>query len=91
VKEPKLQLLTAALVLCVLAEVTRPLLASGAVAPQTVSYSPNDAMSSPARSMAKTKKLRIACYPVGVECTKNSDCCTGFCRSGRVTAYCDNK
>jgi len=31
-----------------------------------------------------------ACYPVGGECTKNSDCCTGFCRSGLQTAYCDN-
>ena len=40
--------------------------------------------------MARTKKIRMACYPVGGECTKNSDCCTGFCRAGRVAAYCDN-
>jgi hypothetical protein len=67
-----------------------PILADVAIAPLPVSYSPMDAMPSPSGSMARTKKTRMACYPVGGECTKNSDCCTGFCRSGRVTAYCDN-
>jgi hypothetical protein len=93
VKKSKLQLLTTALVLCVFAflgQSTRPMLADGAIVPQPVSYSPMDAISSPSDSMARTKKIRMACYPAGGECTHNSDCCTGFCRSGRVTAYCDN-
>jgi hypothetical protein len=68
----------------------RPILADGAIALQSVSYSPTDAISSPSDSVTRTKKIRVACYPVGGECTKNSDCCSGFCRSGRVAAYCDN-
>jgi len=71
-------------------QITRRMLADGAIVPQPVSYSPMDATSSPSSSMARTKKIRMACYPVGGECTKNSDCCTGFCRSGLQTAYCDN-
>jgi hypothetical protein len=69
---------------------TRPILADGATVLQRVSYPPVDMASSPSGSMARTKKIRMACYPVGGECTKNFDCCSGFCRSGRVTAYCDN-
>jgi hypothetical protein len=72
-------------------ESTRPMLADDMIAPRLVSYSPMDAIPSPSGSMARTKKIRIACYPVGGECTHNSDCCTGFCRSGRTTAYCDNR
>ena len=73
-----------------LSDSTRLALADGAIASQPVSYSPMDAISSPSGSMARSKTIRMACYPVGGECTHNSDCCTGFCRSGRVTAYCDN-
>jgi hypothetical protein len=73
-----------------LGQSTRPTLADGAIVSQPVSYSSLDAISSPSGSMARTKRIRMACYPVGGECTHNSDCCTGFCRSGRVTAYCDN-
>ncbi|MGA8481386.1 MAG: hypothetical protein WB696_25740 [Chthoniobacterales bacterium] len=90
-KESKLQLVITALVLCVFAflgQSTRPMLADGAIVPQPVSYSPMDA--TPSGSMARTKKIRMACYPVGGECLKNSECCTGFCRSGLTTAYCDN-
>jgi len=93
VKETKLQLLTTAIVLCVFAflgQTTHPILADGAIVPQPVSYSPMDGISSPSGPMARTKEIRMACYPVGGECTHNSDCCTGSCRSGRVTAYCDN-
>ncbi|MFY9839037.1 MAG: hypothetical protein WAK55_21690 [Xanthobacteraceae bacterium] len=84
---------TAAFVFCVFAffgQGSRPTLADSAIVPQPVSYSPMDAATSPSGSMARTKKIRMACYPVGGECEKNSDCCTGFCRSGRVAAYCDN-
>jgi len=84
---------TISFVSCVFAflgQSTRPILADGAIVLQSVSYSPMEAISSPSGSMARTKKIKMACYPVGGECTKNSDCCTGFCRSGRVTAYCDN-
>jgi hypothetical protein len=77
--------------LFVLAENARPSLADGAVVPRAVSYSSDNATSSPSGSAARTEKLRMACYPVWGECTKNSDCCTGFCRVGRVTAYCDYK
>jgi hypothetical protein len=73
-----------------LGQSTRPILADSAIVARPVSYSPADAISSQSGSMARTNKIRLACYPVGGECTKNSDCCTGFCRSGRVTAYCDN-
>jgi hypothetical protein len=93
VKESKRQLLTTALVLCVsafLGQSTRPMLADDAIVSQPVSYSPVDAMPPPSGPVARNKKIRMACYPVGGECTQNSDCCTGFCRSGRVTAYCDN-
>ena len=84
---------TIALISCVFAflgQSTRPMLADGAIAPRPVSYSPTDAISSPSGSMARTKKIRMACYPVGGECEHNSDCCSGFCRAGRVAAYCDN-
>jgi hypothetical protein len=57
-----------------------------------ISYSSADASPAPSGSMAGLKKLaRAACYPVFAQCTKDSDCCTGFCRVGRVTAYCDYK
>jgi hypothetical protein len=85
--------LSAAIIFCVLAFLdrgSRPTLAESALVPQPVSYSPADAATSPSGSMARTKKIRMACYPAGGECTKNSDCCTGFCRAGRVAAYCDN-
>jgi hypothetical protein len=96
VMEGKLQcrfFLAAAFACCVFAllgKSTRPLLADGAIIPQPISYSPMDTTPSPSGSMARTKKVRIACYPIGGECTKNSDCCTGFCRGGRIAAYCDN-
>jgi hypothetical protein len=84
---------TIAFISCVFAFLgrsTRPMMADGAILPQPVSYSPMDAMSSLSGSMARTKKIRTACYPVGGECTKNSDCCTGFCRAGLTAPYCDN-
>ena len=100
-KRSKLLLLAAGLLLCVvsgvsaqnsvLAQNTRPSLADGAIVPQPVSYSLSDATPSPSDALARPKMLRMACYPVWGQCTKDSDCCTGFCRVGRVTAYCDNK
>ena len=83
-------LLLAILLSGVLVQSVRPLSADGAIVPQRVSYSPREATSPPADSVARTRKLRLACYPVGGECTKNADFCTGFCRSGLQTAYCDN-
>jgi hypothetical protein len=53
-----------------LGQSTRPLLADGAIVPLHVSYSPMDAIPSPSGSMARTKKIRLACYPVGGECIK---------------------
>jgi hypothetical protein len=85
--------LTIAFISCVFAflgQSTRPMLADGAIVPQPVSYSPMVGASIASGLTARTSKLRMACYPAGGECTKNSDCCTGFCRSGRVAAYCDN-
>src|SRR5215831_5827015 len=73
-----------------LGQSTRLMLADSAILPQPVSYSPVDATSSPSSSAARTKKIRMACYPVDGQCTKNADRCTGFCRSGLQTAYCDN-
>jgi hypothetical protein len=73
-----------------LGQSTRPMLADDAIVPRPFSYSPMNAISSPSGSMARTKKITQGCYPVGGECTKNADCCTGFCRSGLQTAYCDN-
>jgi len=93
VKGSKLQLLTTAHLLCVfvfLGQSTCPMLADGAIVRQPVSYSTMDAISLPSGSIVRIKKLKMACYPAGGECTKNSDCCTGFCRAGRVAAYCDN-
>jgi hypothetical protein len=43
----------------------RPSLADEASTPQPVSYSPMDAISSPSGSVARTEKIRMACYPVG--------------------------
>jgi hypothetical protein len=91
VKQSKLLLFTTGLLLCLLAQNARPLLADGAIAAQPVSYSPGDAIASPSGATAGPHKLRMACYPVWGQCTKDSDCCTGYCRVGRVTAYCDNK
>jgi hypothetical protein len=48
-------------------------------------------IAAPSRAMAEAKALARTCYPVFAQCTKDSDCCTGFCRVGRVTAYCDYK
>ena len=73
-----------------LGQSTRPTLADGAIVPQPVSYSPMDGAFIPSGLTARTSKLRMACYPAGVGCTKNSDCCTGFCRSGTVASYCDS-
>ena len=73
-----------------LGQSTRPMLADDDIVPRAVSYSPMNAISSPSGSMARTKKITQGCYPVGGECTQNSQCCTGFCRAGRATAYCDN-
>jgi hypothetical protein len=52
-------------VFAILGQSTRPLLGDGAIVPQSVSYSPMNAISSPSGSMARTKKIRTACYPVG--------------------------
>jgi hypothetical protein len=94
-KEAKLQLLIVGILLCVcadLAQGTHPVMPQSAVAPQPVSYSPIDAIPSLPGAMARTQKLRMACYPLYGQCTKDSDCCKGFfCRVGRVTAYCDYK
>jgi hypothetical protein len=73
-----------------LGQSTRPMLADGGIAPQPVSYTPADATSSQSGSMARTKKMRMACYPVGGDCTKHSECCTGFCRTGLSNTFCDN-
>jgi hypothetical protein len=94
-KKARLQLLIAGILLCVcadLAQGTRSMMAQSAVAPQPVYYSPIDATTSPSGAAARTQKLRMACYPLYGQCTKDSDCCKGFfCRVGRVTAYCDYK
>lgn len=82
-KPSKLFLFVAGIVLCVLVQNTRSVLADGAIVPQPVSHSQSGAISSPSGAMAKT------CYPQWGQCTKNSDCCTGYCRVGRVYAYCD--
>ena len=89
-KQSRLLCLATALLLSLLAQNTRPLLASGTIFGQPASYSPSDATGTPSSSIARTKKLKIACYPVGGQCTKDSDCCTGFCRVGRVGTYCDH-
>jgi hypothetical protein len=65
-----------------LSQSTHPMLADNAIVPRAVSYSSMNAISSPSGSMVRPKKITQACYPVGGECTKNSDCCTGFCRGG---------
>jgi hypothetical protein len=99
VKQAKLLLLTTGLLLSVLAQNTRPLLAADAIVAQPVSFLSNDTGSflsndkgsSSRAATTMLKKLRVACYPVWDECTKDSDCCSGFCRAGRVAAYCDNK
>jgi len=83
VKPSKLFLFAAGLVLCVAAQGTRLASADGAGAPQPVSYTQKGAISSPSGAMART------CYPQFGQCTKDSDCCTGYCRVGRVYAYCD--
>jgi hypothetical protein len=84
-------LLATGFVLFVVAENARPALADGPIVPQTVSYSQSDTTSAPSGSAARAQKLRMACYPVWGQCTRDSDCCTGYCRVGRVTAYCDYK
>ena len=73
-----------------LGQSTRPMLADDAIVPRAISHSPMNAISSPSGSMARTKKITQGCYPVGGECTQNSQCCTGFCRAGRAAPYCDN-
>jgi hypothetical protein len=73
-----------------LGQSTRPMLGDDAIVPRAISYSPMHTISSPSGSMARTKKITQGCYPVGGECTQNSQCCSGFCRGGRAAAYCDN-
>ena len=94
-KAAKLRLRIAGMLLCastVLGQTTRPVMADDVAAPQPVYYSPSDAITSPSGATARTQKLRMACYPLWGQCTKDSDCCKGFfCRVGRVTAYCDYK
>lgn len=79
----KLLLFAAGLVAFVSAQNPGLVLADGAIAPQPVSYSQRGAISAPSGAVART------CYPVWGQCTKDSDCCTGYCRVGKVTAYCD--
>jgi hypothetical protein len=81
----KLLLFATGLVVCVSTQSTRPALADNATAPRPASYAQSDAISSPSGAMAKT------CYPVWGQCTKDTDCCTGFCRVGKIYAYCDYK
>ena len=73
-----------------LGQSTRPMLADDAIVPRVISHPPMNAISSPSGSMARTRKITQGCYPVGGECTQNSQCCTGFCRAGRNNTYCDN-
>ncbi len=91
VKRSTVQLLwSVAAVLCVVAFSSKSAVRSSAdVALTPISYSSGNAGAHSGPS-AKNKQIRLACYPVFVECTKDSDCCTGFCRVGRVTAYCDH-
>ena len=83
-KESKLLLrlsLITAFVFCVfgfLGQSTGPLLADGALAPKLVSYSPGDAIASPAGSAAATETIRMACYSARARCVKDSDCCSGL-------------
>jgi hypothetical protein len=88
-KSSKLLLLATGLLLCLLAQNTRAVSADGAIVPRPVSYAAGDTTTSSSGATARTNKIRMACYPVWGECTKDTDCCTGFCRVGRVTAYCD--
>ena len=89
-KQSKPLLLVAGLLLCMTPN-ARPSLADAAVVPQPVAYSQSDTNALLSGAVARTKNLRLACYPVWGQCTRDSDCCTGFCRVGRVTAYCDYK
>ena len=94
-KESKLLLrssLTTVFVFCVfgfLSQSTGPLSADGALGPVFVSYSPGDGTSSPTGSIAATKATKMACYQKGL-CTKDSDCCSGHCRSGIRGAWPQN-
>jgi hypothetical protein len=93
VKESKLLLrfsLITAFVFCVfgfLGQSTGPLFADGALAPKLVSYSPGDAIASPAGSAAATKTIKMACYAAGGRCTKDSDCCGGHCNPTRGRTF----
>jgi hypothetical protein len=69
--------LSAGVLSCLQVQSTPALAAEARAGPQSVAYA------------VRTKKPRTACYPVWAQCTKDADCCTGFCRVGRVTAYCD--
>jgi hypothetical protein len=73
-----------------LGQSTRPMLADDAIVSRAISHSPMNAISSPSGSIARTKRITQGCYPVGGDCTQNSQCCTGFCRAGRSNTYCDN-
>ena len=73
-----------------LGQSTRPMLADDAIAPPAISHSPMNAIFSPSGSMVRTKKITQGCYPVGGDCTQNSQCCTEFCRAGLNNTYCDN-
>jgi hypothetical protein len=79
----KLFFFAAGLVVFASAQDARPALAGGAVEPQSASYSQRGVISPSSGATAKT------CYPLWGQCTKDSDCCTGYCRVGRVSAYCD--
>ena len=95
-KESKLLLgfsLTTAFVFCIFAflgQSTRPILADGALLPQPVSYSLAEATPSPAAPIAGAKTIRMACYPLRGGCTKDSDCCSGHCRTNQRASYCSN-
>jgi hypothetical protein len=62
-----------------LGQSTGPVLADTTSAPQFVSYSSVDTTSSPPGSMVQTKRIRLACYRGGSNCTKQSDCCSDAC------------
>jgi hypothetical protein len=92
VKPSKFFRFVIAFVALVAVQGTRPLLAGDAIAPQLVSYVPGDATPSPSRATAATQKLKMACYRLWFQCTRETDCCPGlFCRLGNGNAHCDYK
>jgi hypothetical protein len=92
VKPSKFFLLVTALAALVSVQDTRPLLAGDAIAPRLVSYVPRDATPSSSGATAGTQKLKVACYRLWFQCTRENDCCPGlFCRLGNGNAHCDYK